>query len=151
MIAWSEYRTADGAFTGRQLSGSLDWVLSQVAPGCALIEGRHDHLCRRVHSGAVIAWQPPKPAATELFDHRWDAEIERWVQMPTDLALAAEVRAEVSRRFAECDWVTLRAMRTGQPIPTPWQEYMAALAAVTDQPPRAVVWPVRPDQGPAGG
>ena len=62
-------------------------------------------------------------------------------------------------RMREVDWVTLRAARTGEPIPQEWLDYMQALADITDQAPNAtlsgrdvlgVTWPERPDGKPAG-
>lgn len=62
-------------------------------------------------------------------------------------------------RMREVDWVTLRAARTGEPIPQEWLDYMQALADITDQVGNAtisgrqifgVTWPERPDGKPAG-
>lgn len=61
-------------------------------------------------------------------------------------------------RLRETDWVTLRAMRTGEPIPQEWKDYMQALADITkNSNPQlvagelvGVTWPVRPDGEEAG-
>jgi hypothetical protein len=62
-------------------------------------------------------------------------------------------------RLKEVDWVTLRSVRTGEPIPDEWQEYMQALADITETSPNPkfsagelinVEWPERPDGLPAG-
>lgn len=61
-------------------------------------------------------------------------------------------------RLRETDWVTLRAVRTGEPIPQEWQAYMQALADITDTAQPMLVggelvnvnWPERPDGQPAG-
>jgi hypothetical protein len=48
--------------------------------------------------------------------------------------------------MAESDWVTLRALRTGQPIPSDWAAYMQALADLPQQPgfPESITWPTPP-------
>lgn len=57
-------------------------------------------------------------------------------------------------RMRNVDWVTIRAMRTGQPIPQEWQDYLQALADMPETNPNPqlsgrdltnVVWPTRPD------
>jgi hypothetical protein len=61
-------------------------------------------------------------------------------------------------RLRETDWVTLRAMRTGEPIPQEWKDYMQALADITkNSNPQlvsgelvGVTWPERPDGETAG-
>ena len=70
-----------------------------------------------------------------------------------------ELRRQRDNRMKETDWVTMRAMRLGEPIPQEWQDYMNALA---DLPNTAtpffiegrilggVEWPARPDGKPAG-
>ena len=68
------------------------------------------------------------------------------------------LRRQRDARMREVDWVTLRSMRTGEPIPQEWQDYMQALADITKtQTPKlvqgelvGVEWPVRPDGQPAG-
>lgn len=68
------------------------------------------------------------------------------------------LRKERDARMREVDWVTLRAMRTGEPIPQEWQDYMQALADITETADPKLVegvligvdWPVRPDGEPAG-
>lgn len=90
---------------------------------------------------------------------------------PTDAAIIAKaeellaaaplrrLRQLRDERLREVDWVTLRAMRTGEPIPQEWKDYMQALADITDQVGNAtlsgreifgVTWPERPDGKPAG-
>ena len=61
-------------------------------------------------------------------------------------------------RLKEVDWVTLRAIRTGEPIPEEWKGYMQALADITETSEPQLVggqlvgveWPERPDGIPAG-
>ena len=72
-----------------------------------------------------------------------------------------ELRRQRDNRMKEVDWVTLRSMRTGEPIPQEWLDYMQALADITVTCPNPrfgqdkrtldnVTWPERPDGKPAG-
>jgi hypothetical protein len=76
-----------------------------------------------------------------------------------DAAPLRRLRQLRDERLREVDWVTLRAMRTGEPIPQEWKDYMQALADITDQVGNATLsgreifginWPERPDGKPAG-
>lgn len=63
------------------------------------------------------------------------------------------LRKERDRRMKEVDWVTLRSVRTGEPIPEAWKTYMQALADITKtQTPviqdgvlEGVKWPLKPE------
>lgn len=82
------------------------------------------------------------PAAPSSF-HRFDVASRSWT---IDLAQAwSAVRAERDRRLAACDWVTLRAQETGEPVRAPWLSYRQALRDITDQAdPLDIVWPTAP-------
>ena len=137
-----------GLFIDRVDSGPPGWAGAEVPAGLIAIEGRHDHRCRRVDlaTGEVVPWQPPAPPDDVLQTWAWDATAERWVSAPTLAAVARDVRAERARRMADADWVTLRAMRLGQPVPTDWAVYLQALADVPAQAgfPVNVSWPQPP-------
>lgn len=68
------------------------------------------------------------------------------------------LRKQRDARMREVDWVTLRSMRTGDPIPNEWKEYMQSLADITETSEPKLVnglligvnWPNRPDGKPAG-
>lgn len=86
-------------------------------------------------------------------------EVESLAQQMVDALPMKELRRQRDRRFREVDWVTLRATRTGEPIPQEWQDYMNALADITETCPNVklvngelinVTWPERPDGVPAG-
>lgn len=95
----------------------------------------------------------------------WEDDISLRPSDEDILTKARELKAEVpwnmlrkqrDARMREVDWVTLRAMRTGEPIPDEWKEYMQTLADITEtQTPIViagrltnVVWPDRPDGQP---
>jgi hypothetical protein len=48
--------------------------------------------------------------------------------------------------LAESDWIVIRAVDQGTPIPTDWQTYRQALRDITKQSgyPANIVWPVAP-------
>jgi hypothetical protein len=92
----------------------------------------------------------------------WEDDISLRPSDEAILTKAREIKAEVpwnmlrkqrDARMREVDWVTLRAMRTGEPIPDEWKAYMQTLADITEtQTPilvagrlTNVVWPTRPD------
>lgn len=98
----------------------------------------------------------------------------QWHSDPTERPTNAEIIAKAQEllaaapmrmlrrmrdaRMREVDWVTLRAVRTGMPIPIEWQEYMQALADITTGSNPMIVggqlvnveWPDRPDGVIAG-
>lgn len=62
------------------------------------------------------------------------------------------LRQERDLRMKAVDWVTLKAVRTGEPMSQEWRAYMQALADITEQTPvigadriLQVNWPTRPD------
>ena len=56
------------------------------------------------------------------------------------------VRSLRDSLLAATDWVTLRALETGEPVPPDWQVYRQALRDVPEQAgfPYAVQWPTPP-------
>lgn len=68
------------------------------------------------------------------------------------------LRRQRDQRMKEVDWVTLRSVRTGEPMTQEWKDYMQALADITltatpqlvDGELTGVTWPERPDGLPAG-
>jgi hypothetical protein len=97
----------------------------------------------------------------------WKDDINKKPSKEAVFARARELKANVPMvklrrerdiRMKEVDWVTLRAMRTGEPIPQEWKDYMEALANITStQTPEMadgrlinVTWPDRPDGKPVG-
>ena len=98
---------------------------------------------------------------------KWEDEISKMPSKEAVLARAREIKDQVplvilrrqrDARLREVDWVTLRAMRTGEPIPQEWKDYMQALADITKTHTPifaagelvGVPWPARPDGQPAG-
>lgn len=97
----------------------------------------------------------------------WKDDINKKPSKEAVLAKAREIKAaapmarlrrERDVRMKDVDWVTLKSVRTGEPIPQEWKDYMQALADITEtQTPTLadgqlgnVTWPVRPDGKPTG-
>lgn len=135
-----------GVFSGRVVSGSLEFVSANTPLGCIAVPGRHDHRRRRldIATGEIVPYQPPAPAATEWQAWAWDAQAEAWLPVPTDAARARDIKAERARRLLACDWTQLPDVpaNTAQA----WAAYRQALRDITDQPtfPASVTWPVEP-------
>ena len=125
MKTYSFFEPLTGVLSGKTYTGPL--VEMNTPPGLEAIEGLHDHTKLRVDvaSGLLLDWTPPPPDGA---------------------VLATRVRADRDRRLASCDWVTLRAMDSGQKIDAAWSAYRAALRNITQQPgfPANVQWPDAP-------
>lgn len=63
-----------------------------------------------------------------------------------DNAKAAEVRADRDVRLAETDWIVIKSLENGSPIPAEWATYRQALRDVPEQIgfPWNVIWPEKP-------
>lgn len=82
---------------------------------------------------------PPKPS--EAHEFNWATKC--WV-LNTNTAWEG-VKRKRTRLLTECDWVTLRATESGQPIDPAWLVYRQALRDITLQTdPTSIVWPVDP-------
>lgn len=93
---------------------------------------------------------------------RWEDDINLRPSNDEIITKAREIKAQIpwtvlrrqrDQRMRDVDWVTLRSVRTGEPIPQEWLDYMQALADITEtQTPMMVAgqltnvtWPTRPD------
>lgn len=125
---WAYYR--DGVYTG-------DAVRSSTEPAA-----REGLQLRELEEMPP----PPRPADTPDASWAWSETECKWLRVLTPAGLAAAARAERDQRMAAADWVTLRAVRTGQPVPPDWAAYLQALADVPAQAgfPGAVIWPEPP-------
>jgi len=58
----------------------------------------------------------------------------------------AHVRAQRAKLLADSDWVVMRAMEAGEPIPEEWRTYRQALRNLTlELNPFLIVWPQPPE------
>lgn len=121
---------------GRPFAGPDEQLQHNLPAGWACVPGWHDANSCRVRLvlddfGDQLPVVEPRTAEAAPDD---------------DDVLAARARVARNAALRDCDWVTLRAMRTGQPIPSEWADYMQALADVPQQPgfPRHIDWPTPP-------
>lgn len=81
--SYSFYHAETGMFAGKiyETDAPSDaTILREGPPGHSYVEGKHDHLSKRVDvaTGTVIDWQPPAPSA----EHEWDSDRRRWKLSP---------------------------------------------------------------------
>lgn len=143
------YSLATGCFTGRSFAAPEDEVLANTPEGCGAILGElvSDVLSQRVDvsTGQVVDWQPPQPEGDAFRTAVWDASARRWVWTDTPAAAVRDALARRAAALAASDWVTLRAIDTGVPVPTGWTAYRQALRDLPAQPGWPdVVWPDEP-------
>lgn len=125
---WHFYDASTGVFLrGSMLLPNQAAVEANTPEGHVATEMVVDPATQRmdVQTGELVPYTPPAPVFV------WDA--------PT-------ARAERDRRMDATIGVTLKAFRTGQPIPADWAAYMQALADVPQQPgfPESITWPPPP-------
>jgi len=73
-------------------------------------------------------------------------EIEaEWAVVENEVE-AKKVRKERDFLLTESDWVTIRALETGNPVPDEWKEYRQQLRNVPQQNgfPMEIIWPEKP-------
>lgn len=148
-FTWSFYDAATGNIAPSRVTCPVGHNLeTNTPPGHIAIAGVFDHLSQRVNlaTGQVEDYQPDAPPDDELRTWSWDAQARRWRPVPTDAAVAIDVRARRDALLAACDWVTVRAAELAEPVPADWLAYRAALRDVPQQEgfPRAVAWPAVP-------
>ncbi|RZI62322.1 MAG: hypothetical protein EOP37_03190 [Rubrivivax sp.] len=157
MTQWYSFAdTATGAFDGVQRRLPADQVAANTPAGMVAVVGEVD--ARRAHLvmapddfgdavvPVVVAQPPARPADTEMTTWAWSEIADDWIETPTTARLARDARARRDELMLSADWVTLRALRTGTPVPPDWAAYLQALADVPQQPgfPTAIDWPKPP-------
>lgn len=82
---------------------------------------------------------PPAPSVY----HQWQGN--DWVDQATVEQRWSVVRGARDAQLAATDWVVMRAVERGQPVPPEFQSFRQALRDVTKQPdPFNIVWPAQP-------
>jgi hypothetical protein len=76
----------------------------------------------------------------------WTFNGSAWSPPAAPAVSAEAVRADRTQRLTATDWVVLRAVENGSPVPGNWIAYRQALRDITKQPgfPGSVSWPVAP-------
>lgn len=87
-------------------------------------------------------WQPMPPGA----GIGWTFDGSTWAPPAAPSVTAEAVRAERNKLLADSDWVVIRAVENGSPVPGAWIAYRQGLRDITQQAgfPGSVVWPVAP-------
>jgi hypothetical protein len=115
MKTYSFYHKETGVIAGMSFSSTADDAALNTPPEHIAIEGRHDHLSKRVDiaTSEVVDYLPPQPSS----DHEWDAETKRW-QLNAAVTTKAQARAAALAAIATLETMTARCMREallGQP------------------------------------
>jgi hypothetical protein len=136
MKTFTIYDAATGVID-RVWSGDEEWLPLNTKPGQAFIGGAHDGARQRVdiETGELVTYQPPKPVGDELRDWTWDANLCRWLPVPTRAAREIEARARRNTLLAECDWTQLPDVPAA--TKTAWAPYRQALRDLPEDP----AWP----------
>jgi len=113
MKTYSAYRLADGIFTGKKLLGGItaptpEFLARNTPKDCALIEGDHDRLTKRVdvETGTVVDYVSPLVEQRRRDNEQRKARAElddidrRLVRYLADIA-AGELDDEGERRLRE--------------------------------------------------
>lgn len=110
---YSVYTIATGLFSGVVHDCDAADLVHMLPEGCGVIEGRHDHLCRRVdlQTGAVVPWQPPAPADDEWLTWAWNPAAERWQSTATLASLKRDRIAPVLSAILAAEEVQARPLR----------------------------------------
>lgn len=119
-------------------------AIAELAPGCKW------HIIGYDYSNLVWEDDFNKKPSKEEVEAKAKEILER---IPYEI-----LRKKRNLRMREVDWVTLKSIRTGEPIPQEWKDYMQALADITETSSPKLVdgeligvdWPERPDGKPAG-
>lgn len=135
-------------------SSDTDVLPFDIPDGYASMEGYGVNQANFVANSAIqqytIAQQVTK-ANKPIYKCVWSNETFTWndIRTPEQQNSDAEGAAISTRDMllSQSDWVVVRAVDQGTPIPTDWQTYRQALRDITNQSgyPTNVVWPVAPN------
>ncbi len=137
------YDLTTGLFE-HQVTAQLHDLVLCLPASKSCVAGEYDMLSKRVNltTGEVEEYIPPKPSDSYI----WNMDTLRWDYVQSSEEIANDIRSKRNALLTASDWVTLRSIRLGEPIPTVWQEYQTALADLPLQQgfPQTVVWPIIP-------
>jgi hypothetical protein len=142
-------------------TGEIDYLGSSdtnvlpfdIPDGYASMEGYGTNQTNYVNNAVIqdytIAQQATK-ANKPIYKCAWSNSTFTWndTRTPEQQTSDAEGLAISTRDalLSQSDWVVVRAVDQGTPIPTDWQTYRQALRDITNQSgyPTNVIWPVAP-------
>ena len=124
---------ADVVFEGAQASGGTVYQYSQRA-GVEQVGGKW---YTKYILGPVFADTAEATAAQQ----------EAAYKAQKDAEFAKAARDTRDRRLADCDWVVVKALESGQTVPAAWATYRQALRDLPQQIgfPTTINWPVKPE------
>jgi hypothetical protein len=128
---WLESKGVDPVFEGPQASGGTVYQYSQFS-GLEQIEGKW-------YTKYILG-----PVFTD--GETTAAEQEAAYRAMKDAEFAKSARDSRDRLLAECDWVVVKSLESGQAVPSEWATYRQALRDIPQQAgfPTSINWPVKP-------
>lgn len=123
---------ADPVFEGAQASGGTVYQYSQ-RNGVEQIDGKW-------YTKYILG-----PIFTDTAEAT-AAQQEAAYKAQKDAEFAKSARDSRDRLLAECDWVVVKSLESGQAVPTEWATYRQALRDIPQQAgfPTSINWPVKP-------
>lgn len=124
---------ADVVFEGAQASGGTVYQYSQRA-GVEQVGGKW-------YTKYILG-----PVFTDTAEAT-AAQQEAAYKAMKDAEFAKAARGTRDRLLADCDWIVVKALESGQAVPTEWAIYRQALRDLPQQIgfPTTIVWPVKPE------
>jgi len=125
----------------------------QQLPGCELIEGIGTNSTAYVRDNTIVyysAEQAQVKSDKPAYPCTWSNVTFNWVDSRSEEEKYnnASTRVQITRDqlLSGSDWIVIRAVDKGEPIPTDWQTYRQQLRDVTKQEgyPFNVIWPTQP-------
>lgn len=152
MTTYIRYEIATGEIDCCGIS-STDVLPFDIPIGYASLEGLGANQTNYVANNIILdytAQQQATKANKPIYNCAWNNVTFVWddIRTPEEQNSDAEELAIATRDalLSQSDWIVIRAVDQGTPIPTDWQTYRQALRDITNQTgyPLNIVWPVAP-------
>jgi hypothetical protein len=152
MTTYIRYEIATGEIDCCGIS-STDVLPFDIPIGYASLEGLGANQTNYVANNIILdytAQQQATKANKPIYNCAWNNATFVWddTRTPEKQNSDAENLAIATRDalLSQTDWIVIRAVDQGTPIPTDWQTYRQALRDITNQTgyPLNIVWPVAP-------
>jgi hypothetical protein len=107
--------------------------------GAKLADGLPENSDYYIQDNSIVTI-PPQPSS----NHMWDPDSKQW-ELSEGLMLL-KIKKLQQRLLRESDWIVIRALDQGVPIPKDWQTYRQKLRDIDAQPgyPNTIEWPTKP-------
>ena len=152
MTTYVQYQIATGEIVASGVT-TTDVLPFVVLEGNSYLKGYGSNATQYVVNGAIANYtteQQTTKAIKPNYECAWSNTTFQWVDTRTaEQKNDEESSAAISKRdvlLNESDWIVIRAVDQGTPIPTDWQTYRQSLRDVPEQAgfPTNIVWPVAP-------